>query len=75
MTVIQEHSPEEIRGRVFGVSYALIQAGGPIGLVTGGFLVEGAGLIPSVVGMGAVYLAVTLGMFLNPALRAMDKER
>ncbi len=74
-TVIQEHSPEEIRGRVFGASYALIQAGGPIGLVVGGFLVEGVGLVPAVVGMGVVYLTVALSTILNPALGTLDPEK
>lgn len=31
-----------------------------------------AGLIPTIVGMGVVYVAVTIGMFFNPALRGMD---
>jgi hypothetical protein len=30
------------------------------------------GLVPTIVGMGAIYLIVTLGMFFNPALRQMD---
>jgi hypothetical protein len=34
--------------------------------------VEGAGLIPTIVGLGVVYVAITLGMLLNPALRRMD---
>jgi hypothetical protein len=34
--------------------------------------VQSAGLIPTIVGMGLVYVAVNLGMFLNPALRGMD---
>ena len=37
-----------------------------------GFVIEGAGLIPTIVGLGIVYVAITLGMLLNPALRRMD---
>jgi hypothetical protein len=40
--------------------------------VLAGFLIDEVGLIPTIVGMGAVYFAVTLDMFLNPALRRMD---
>jgi hypothetical protein len=43
-----------------------------LGLAQHYAVVEGLGLIPTILGMGAVYLAVTLGMFLNPALRQMD---
>jgi hypothetical protein len=34
--------------------------------------VQRAGLIPTIVGMGVVYIVVTIGMFFNPALRGMD---
>lgn len=35
-----------------------------------GFLDES---LPTLTGMGLLYLALTLGMFFNPALRGMDK--
>ena len=34
--------------------------------------VDGAGPIPTIVGLDVVYVAITLGMLLNPALRRMD---
>jgi len=34
-------------------------------------VIEGAGLIPTIVGLGVVYVAMTLDMLLNPALRRM----
>jgi hypothetical protein len=37
--------------------------------------VQRAGLIPTIVGMGVVYVVVTIGMFFNPALRGMDSRR
>jgi MFS family permease len=72
MSVVQERIPPSMRGRVFGVLNALAIGGVPLGMATGGFLVEGVGLVPTLVGMGAVYLAVTASMFFNPALREMD---
>ncbi len=76
-TAIQEHTPPAMLGRVFGTLNALAQAGIPLGAALAGVVVEGLGLVPTILGMGAIYLAVTLGMFLNPALRQMDagKER
>ena len=37
-------------------------------------MVQQVGLVPTILGMGAIYLAVTLGMFFNPALRQMDVD-
>jgi hypothetical protein len=36
---------------------------------------KGVGPVPTMVGMGAIYLAVTLGMFLNPAPKQRDAGR
>jgi predicted MFS family arabinose efflux permease len=76
-TVIQEKTPPEMLGRTFGTLTALAYAGIPIGSILAGVFVEGMGLVPTILGMGAIYLAVTVGMFFNPALRQMDagKER
>jgi hypothetical protein len=67
-TVIQEHTPPHLLGRVIGVLTALAQAGIPIGAVLVGIVVQAAGLVPTIIGMGAVYLAVTLGMSFNRSL-------
>ena len=74
-TVIQEHTPEQMLGRVFGAITALTQAGVPFGAALAGVVVEGAGLVPTIIGMGVIYVAVTLSMFINPALRRMDANR
>jgi MFS family permease len=71
-TVTQENTPPHLLGRVFGALTAIAQAAIPIGSVVAGIAVQRAGLIPTIVGMGVVYVAVTIGMFFNPALRGMD---
>jgi MFS family permease len=71
-SVIQDHTPPEMLGRAFGALTALAQAGIPIGAVLVGVLIERAGLIPTIVGMGILYVAATLALSLNPALRGMD---
>jgi hypothetical protein len=40
--------------------------------VFAGVAIQRAGLIPTIVGMGVIYVAVTIAMFFNPALRGMD---
>ena len=71
-TVVQEKTPPQMLGRTFGTLTALAYAGMPIGLILAGIVVEAVGLVPTIVGMGAIYLVVTLSMFFNPALRQMD---
>jgi hypothetical protein len=47
-------------------------SGIPIGTALTRFVVQGLGVIPTIAGMGVLYLAVTLSMFIRPALRQMD---
>lgn len=75
LTIFQERTPPEIRGRVLGAINALSFASIPLGMVLGGVIVEGIGLTPTLTGMGLVYLALTLAMFFNPALCEMDAVR
>ncbi len=72
-TVTQENTPPPyLLGRVFGALTAIAQAAIPVGAVVAGVVVQRAGLIPTIVGMGVIYVVVTIGMFFNPALRGMD---
>jgi MFS family permease len=73
MSVVQERTPPAMRGRVFGVLNALAIGGVPVGMAAGGFLIEGFGLMPTLLAMGGVYLLVTGSMFFNPALRGMER--
>ena len=70
-TVIQERTPERL-GRTFDTVTALAYVGIPIGSILAGVFVEEVGLIPTILGMGAIYSVVTLSMFFNPVLRQMD---
>jgi MFS family permease len=73
LTVVQAETPERLRGRVFGTINALSQAGIPFGAAAIGLLIEGAGLIETITGMGLLYV-LTIGlMFAIPALRRMER--
>jgi MFS family permease len=74
-TVVLERIPQEMRGRTLGVTGALAMAGIPFGALLGGFLVEGVGLRPTVIGMGICYLVLMLSMFLNRSLREMEATK
>jgi MFS family permease len=70
-TVVQERTPEEMRGRVIGALWAAALAATPLGMAAG-FALELVGLRLLLMGIAACYLVVTLGMLLNPALRQMS---
>jgi hypothetical protein len=74
-TVTQENTPPHLLGRAFGALTAIAQAAIPIGADVVGVAVQRAGLIPTLVGMGVVYVVVMIGMFFNPTLRGMDIRR
>ena len=71
-TVVQENTPPQLMGRVFGAFIAFAQAGIPFGAAIAGFVIQGAGLIPTIAAVGALYVIVVVLMFFNPALRRMD---
>jgi MFS family permease len=72
MTISQERIPAELRGRVFGVMSSLSWIAIPAGRLGAGYLIEGIGLIPTLVLVASLYVAATLSMFLMPALRQMN---
>jgi MFS family permease len=73
-TVVQERTPEHLRGRVIGALWALALAASPLGVVLTGYLLEAVGLTLILAGVAAGYLVVTLSMLFNPALREMDER-
>ena len=73
-TVVQENTPPQLLGRVFGAFLAFAQAGIPFGAAIAGLVIERAGLIRTIEVGGAVYVIVVALMFFNPALRRMDAK-
>jgi MFS family permease len=73
-TVVQENTPPQLLGRVFGAFLAFAQAGIPFGAAIAGVVIEGTGLIRTIEVGGAVYVIVVAAMFFNPALRRMDAK-
>lgn len=71
-TVLQERTPEAMRGRVLGTFMALALLASPIGMLLAGFLIEAFGLRPLLIGMGALLVAITVSLTLNPAIRELD---
>lgn len=70
--VVYERVPSDLRARVIGLVRATAWAGVPVGGLLGGLLVDWVGLTTALVGIGTVYVAVTIVPFLVPVWRQMD---
>jgi hypothetical protein len=69
VTLLQIHTEEETRGRVFAVRSTLTRVAAVIGLVGGGVAAQVYGVVPMVVALG-VFFAVIGGLgFAMPRLR------
>lgn len=73
-TVMQERTPEALRGRVFGASTALGFAAAPLGVLAFGVALERIGVRASLMSMTAIFLIVTLVLALDPGLRLMNRR-
>ena len=73
-TIIQERIPAAMRARVFGTINAGVLAGIPLGTLASGYLVAWLGLRLTLLLIGAVYLAATLSLLVNPVMKKMEKH-
>jgi MFS family permease len=74
-TVFFERVPDGMRARVLGVTHAAAWVGVPLGVLIGGGVIEAVGLRPTLLAVGTLYLAVTLGTMALPSLRRLDERR
>lgn len=68
-TIIQEHIPSGLRGRVSGLAGAISVSALPVGIIVYGHLLDGIGLEPTLVIFVVANLIVMIAMALNPVLR------
>jgi predicted MFS family arabinose efflux permease len=73
-TVMLERVPEELRGRVFGLTGAMALTSAPLGVLTAGWLVDVAGLHGPMLCFSLVYLVLIAVSWRRPALHAMDER-
>ncbi|MFF8290292.1 MFS transporter [Streptomyces sp. NPDC016309] len=71
-TVMYERVPDALRSRVAGVTTAGALMAMPLGAVGAGYLVERAGLVPTLLTVGGLYFLTTLTPALFPSWREMD---
>ncbi|MFE7590644.1 MFS transporter [Kitasatospora sp. NPDC057512] len=73
--VLFERVPRHLLGRVHALGDSLAWAGIPLGGLVAGAAVAMVGLIPSLIGAGALYFATTTLAGLRPEWREMDRLR
>lgn len=71
-TVIQENTPKDLRGRVFGLYDAAIFTAMVPGRLLAGLMVEWTGLVQTLLIIGGSYFFAIIGMVLNPNLRDLS---
>jgi len=71
-TIEYERIPKNMRGRVFGTITAGAWLAMPLGVLLGGFAIEGIGLVPTLLVVGSCYLLTTVSLAFNPVLKLMD---
>ena len=72
-TVMLERVPASMRGRVLGALTAGAYVAMPVGMLLAGFVSEQFGVYAAIAGVAAAYLVVTGSIFINPAMREMDR--
>lgn len=74
-TLIQENTPGDLRGRVFGLYDATIFSAMVPGRLLAGYLVEWTSVVQALLIVGASYLLAIVGMILNPNLRDLRRPQ
>jgi MFS family permease len=72
VTTIHENVAPALHGRVLAATRSVAFAMFPVGALIGGIAVQALGLTPVLLILGALYLATTASMWLNPVLRALS---
>lgn len=73
-TILQERTPPDLRGRVFGSVSASAMIAAPAGMLLAGAAIEATGLRPVLGAIAAAFTAVTLAFLVQPSLRELDRS-
>jgi len=73
-TVLQERTPSELRGRVFGATTAVGFAAAPLGVLIAGYAVQAVGVQPTLVCDTIIFLVVTAWLVCDRRLHDMDVQ-
>jgi len=74
-TVLQERTPEGLRGRVSGTTTAIGFAAAPLGVAMAGYVVDAIGVRPTLIGSAVLFLGVICALVYDRGLGGMDDAR
>jgi MFS family permease len=72
-TVLQERTPAELRGRVFGTVSATAMVATPAGMLIAGVALEAAGVRTVLAVIATAFVLVTVAFTIQPSVRDMDR--
>ncbi|HKG25962.1 MAG TPA: MFS transporter, partial [Thermomicrobiales bacterium] len=72
-TILQERTPSDLRGRVFGTVSATAMVAAPAGMLLAGAALEATGIRVILGTIAAAFVAVTVVFGVQPSLREMDR--
>ncbi|HET8627716.1 MAG TPA: MFS transporter [Thermomicrobiales bacterium] len=70
-TILQERTPSDLRGRVFGVTTAVGLAAAPLGVLLAGYLLPAIGVRATLAASAALFLAVVAALVPDAGLREL----
>lgn len=74
-TILQERTPPDLRGSVFGATTAIGFASGPLGVLLAGASLQALGTRPTLLGATALFLAVALVLTFDRGLHELDRPQ
>ncbi len=72
--VYQRRTPPEMRGRVFSALIAFALAGGPLGVLLGGFALETVGVRATLLGLATAFALVWAWLAVDRALPSLERH-
>ncbi len=72
--VYQRRTPPAMRGRVFSALIAFALAGGPLGVLLGGFALEAVGVRATLLGLATAFALVWLWLAVDRALPSLERH-
>ena len=73
VTVRHECSPTHLRGHVFGAYSAIKMTVQPLGMISSGYLIEGIGLLSTVILFGTSLQLLAIAMLAIPVVCHMER--
>ena len=75
VTLRHERSPANVRGRVFSTYSAIAMSTSPVGILIGGWMIEGVGFNPTVIAFAVAAQLIGVASLMIPGFHLMDRSQ